>query len=267
MTVLITGDSGYIGSFIKKELSETRSVFGISEIMDSVFFDLSKTENISLIQQKIGNKKIDVLIHLASIVANGSDLNSIEIINQNNSISINVVNLAKELGVNQFINFSSTAVYPNIDGTYNELSEINPAVNKDCFYGLSKFNSEVIANYLLGNNGVKVVNLRPAYVLEFNSVTKGLFYDFVNEIKEKNTITIYGYGKRLINFTSRESILQKIEKAIENKSEGVFNVIDQTVSINDLAQKAKELYGNNNTSIIYLKKVKDTFFKVESIYQ
>lgn len=267
MTVLITGDNGYIGSYLKEELSKTMIVFGISEIMESVFFDLSKTENISLIKHRIGNKKIDVLIHLASVVANGSDLNSIDIINQNNAISFNVVNLARELMVNQFINFSSTAVYPNIDGTYNELSEINPAVNKDCFYGLSKFNSEVIANYLLANNNVKVVNLRPAYVLEFNYVTKGLFYDFINEIQENNTVTIYGYGKRLINFTTRKSIFQKIEKLIRHKSEGIFNIIDQTLSVNDLAETAKELYGNSSTSIIYLNKVKDTFFKVESIYQ
>lgn len=75
-------------------------------------------------------------------------------------IAKNMALAIKSINVKSLVNLSSSSVYPNVDGVFNELSIPDPSQNPDCFYGLSKFNSEVIFNFILSNVSTSILHLR-----------------------------------------------------------------------------------------------------------
>ena len=117
MKILIIGVSGFIGKSIYKNLNKYYDVFGISrsllDLKNCFKVDLSKYDDLKLFFRK---NDFDIIINLASRMANKNNLNDFSLLEDNLIISKNLIKVLQNKEDTYFINFSSSAVYPNISG-------------------------------------------------------------------------------------------------------------------------------------------------------
>ena len=250
MKILIIGVSGFIGKSIYENLIKHYDVFGISrsslDLKNCFKVDLYNLKELNLFFQK---HDFDVIINLASRMANKNNLNNFSLLEDNLLMSKNLINVLNDKNSGYLINFSSSSVYPNISGTFCEDNIIDSSVNGDCLYGLSKFNNEMLFGYFLKK--LNIINLRIGYVHGGGMNESRIHKVFENELKEKNKITIWGNGKRSFPQISIEYLNSILLNIIENHITGTYNLAEENISLINLAKNYLQLYGDNNSEIIF----------------
>ncbi|EMO45799.1 NAD(P)-dependent oxidoreductase [Leptospira santarosai] len=255
MRIIITGVNGFIGKALYNHLSKYHDIIGIynsGEPLSQNCYkaDLTKEADIYTILKKIENDPVDVIIHLASQMANANYLNDLSILYVNSAISKNLALLAKSCNTKHLINFSSSSVYPNVDGIFDENSIPNPALNADCMYGLSKLNGEVILNYFLSKTQIPITHLRVAMVYGAGMDPHRLIPTLEKEILEDHSVTLYGNGERFLNLIRIEKLIEYIVLFIELPSNKVINVSEECITMLDLAKRLIQKNGNPSTKLI-----------------
>ena len=247
LNILITGSSGFIGKKVTADLllkgyyvtaigRTFPQIEGFEEQFDCIEADLLDTENtIKSLNKQL--RKFDIVIHLASVMANASNIDDIRILSDNTKITYTVVEICKLLLPQRLINISSMSVYPNVDGTYSEESSINPALNSDCLYGLSKFNAEVLFNYFLRNTTLTKTHLRLSMVYGVGMPESRIMNVLNHEYHENKTLTIWGNGERILNIISVENFSKMLQIFIERGDNGVYNIGDESISLEELAHR------------------------------
>ena len=243
MKILIIGVSGFVGRFLFKKMSHSYDVYGVSRTNINLekCFSLN-INNMSKAKVFFNEHNFDVIINLASKMANAENIRDFSLMEDNFLITKNLINILKNKKSGYLINFSSSAVYPNISGSFDENSKIDTSVNSDCLYGLSKFNNEMLFNYFLEN--IKVVNLRIGYVYGENMPNSRIHKIFENELKEKNKITIWGNGKRSFPQISLLNLSSIVLDLVVNQLSGTYNIAEENISLYQLAKRYIELTGN-----------------------
>lgn len=257
MKILISGHNGFISGHLINFLKIEHEVFTISRkknkdnsILNNYAIDLS---NVKLVKEKFTesfiNEKIDVIIHCAAVIT-AKNNKDISIFHENNSITESMIYIAETLNPNKFINLSTIGVYPNKSGVYNENSVIGPSSNHECLYSLSKFCGEELFEFYLKNK-MQVINLRLAQVFGTGMRQDRIFSIMKDELKRKNTITVFGNGERTSNFISIKYLINKINVVIENiKAKGIFNVGQYNISYTELAEMIIKENGDDLSKII-----------------
>lgn len=257
--ILITGINGFVGSALLNNLSKEYNIIGIGRKnfdfdYTYVYCDLIDSNNLESAIDTLKQYKIDIIIHAASKMASNENVNDINILLENIKLSENVATLTKELGVDYFINLSSSSVYPNIDGEYSEESKICPATNSDCFYGLSKFNAENILTFQVGSILNNLLHLRISMIYGDGMNENHIIAVFKNDIIKKNKLILFGEGERLINLIDINSLCEYVKYFIENPLSGIVNISKECISLNELAKTLVKEFGNNKTDILIQKK-------------
>lgn len=267
MTILITGAIGFIGTALMQFLSKNHQVFGIArvkkddkKIIPADLLNYEETENAILAVIS----KADVIIHLASKMASQAEADDISILFDNVTMSKNVFLLAKKLQVQKVINFSSSAVYPNVDGDYDESSTVDPSPNTDCIYGLSKFNSEVLFNFWLQKENILLSHLRISQVYGDNMNKDRIMPTMEKELKEKNTITVFGDGERVLNITSLNFLINKVVLFVEKDLPGIYNIGEKNISLLNIAEEIILKQGNKDSKIIKTKAGNRSRFSIKT---
>jgi nucleoside-diphosphate-sugar epimerase len=256
MNILVTGANGFIGKHICRFLQEnSHNVIRIvrtnkDNLLNTYEADLSDEAAVKNLAKILKNKKIEIIIHLASKLAstNQDETEQVRVLLDNIMITKNIVTLVKDLKPQKLINFSSMAVYPNIDGDFDEKSQIKMSDNTDCMYGISKFCSENIFDSTLKN--ILLSHLRISQVYGDGMYENRTISVMKKELKEKNTITVFGNGERQSNFIHIDKLLKIVNYFIENNICGIYNIGDEPLSYLQLAQKIIDENGNNNSIII-----------------
>lgn len=266
MRIILTGSNGFLGSALFKLLDRDHEVIHInrSKIKNfrGICIDLDLA-NEQLVDQAISLgiiPKADVLINLASRTANSNNQNDLSVLFDNVSIAKTVSSIALQSKVNKLINISSMSVYPNIDGEYTEESMIDPSKNNDCLYGLSKFSMEVLFDFFLKNENIFVSHLRVAMLDGEGLRPDRLMAVMEREMHEKNSITIFGNGERLINFVSVKRASEIIKLFVLGHYKGVFNLGDECMSIESIAKRIT--FKKKNVHIIKLNNGNKNKFKL-----
>ena len=256
MNILLTGAGGFIGSHLHKKLNSEHKVFQVFHHSDYIEGENSFCVNLTnvsavnkLIKDLSKQQKIDAIIHLASAMASSGKINDVRLLNENILIIDNVINIAKSVKPKIFINFSSMAVYPNISGIFSEDSLPKPQKNPDCIYGLSKYCSEVMIDFLLRNENISIFHLRISQVHGKNMRTDRIIPVMLKELKDTNTITVYGDGERTSNFINVDKLVKEVEFFIQEDIYGIYNVGDRNISFLELAQELIDKYGDENSTI------------------
>ena len=124
-----------------------------------------------------------------------------------------------------------------------------PQENNDCLYGLSKFSSEVLLDFSLKNEDIRIVHLRVGQVYGEGMRQDRIIPVMRKELEERNTITVYGNGERQSCFIEIGKLVETVDCFIKNKFDGVFNVGDENKSYVNLAKTVIEQFGNEDSSI------------------
>ena len=148
---------------------------------------------------------------------------------------------------NAVINFSSIAVYPNMDGEYYEDSEIRPSINNDGLYGLSKFCGENILDLMCKETDI--INLRISQVYGNGMKKDRIFSIMKKELEETNIISVFGNGRRISGFIEVNTLVDKVMLFMHNKITGIFNISAENLSYRDLASRIISQFGDKKSSI------------------
>ena len=253
----MTGAGGFIGSHLSHYLEDRYNIFNVLSkssrfnFKNSIRLDLCNHGQVRAYFKKFSKQnKIDTVIHLASRLASVQAAEDTSILYENIKLSESLVEIAKLLKPKKIIHFSSMAVYPQQNGLFGESSPVRPSKNGDCCYGLSKFCSENVLDFLLRKHNMTITHLRISQVYGPGMREDRIIPVMLRELRQKNTITIFGNGERIVNFIHVEKLLPIVDFFIQRDLPGIFNVGDEEYSILQLAQKLIRQNGNKNSRIV-----------------
>jgi len=256
MRILITGANGFIGRHLRNHFQSGHEIYSITRTLNRSLLsendyaiDLS---DVNGVKEKFANnifkQKMDVIIHCAAVLSN-IDNKDITVFHKNNAITESMIYIASVTNTTKIINISTIGVYPNISGTYNEQSAIEPSVNHECLYGLSKVCSEELFKFYLKDT-IQVINIRLGQVYGLGMRKDRIFSIMKNELIRDNIITVFGKGERISNFISIDYFFEKIKRIVQNdKIQGTFNLGEKNLSYYNLAEMIMKEFGNSSSKI------------------
>jgi UDP-glucose 4-epimerase len=263
MKILVTGGGGFVGSHLVSSLLKgDNSVIVFDNLSKSSedkinslikkgsgFFkgDITKSDDLNTCFSK--HDDIDTIIHLAAktrVIDSVKD--PIETHHNNVTGSVLVFDVARKNDVKNIIVASSGAVY-GLAGNppFSENVELQPLSP----YGASKLAME---NYLKAFTNCYELN---GIALRFANIYgkgqsldyAGVISKFINNIKEKKPLTVFGDGESTRDFVSVEDIVLGIKLALKNikgKKGKSYNLATGVVtSVNDLAKQILEISGES----------------------
>lgn len=204
--VLITGSSGFIGSYFIKNANE----FTYHEI------DLLTQE-----PDKIDFSNIDSVLHLAAIVHQTKGVSEEQYFRVNRDLAFEVAKQAKAKGVKQFVFLSTLRVYGKYfpeAGPWNESSKCKP----EDAYGKSKYAAEIDLKKLEDDYFTISIVRTP---LVYGENVKANMLSIIKLI-DRMTILPFGNVNNKRSFTYAKNLIEFIDRIIEKRASGVFIAMD-----------------------------------------
>jgi nucleoside-diphosphate-sugar epimerase len=231
MKILITGSSGFVGSYFINKYKEKYEIKTFSFLKDNI--------------NNLDCTDIDVVFHLSALVhqMGGASTSEYERININQTLDL--AQKAKESGVKHFIFMSTVKVYG--EETNNKYSE-NTICDPEDEYGKSKLKAEIELKNL-ETNSFKVSIIRTPIVYGYG--VKANIKSLINLV---NRISILPFGK-IKNKRSMVyigNLCYLVDEVITQQKAGIFLASDdEPLSTSKLI----ELIAKNIDKKIYLIKI------------
>jgi len=254
MNILITGGTGFLGTYLAKELSKKHSIY---------VYDIKLPQNNSEINYIKGNilnkkkihkilieKKIDLLFHFAAeLGVKQTENNPDKAININLKGTMSVLESIKNTTIKKIFFSSSSEVYGD---NKNKVMSENSHLTPKSIYGHTKIiGEEMIKTYS------KLYQIKYNIFRLFNICGKGQRNDFVipkfiQSIQNNKSIHIYGNGKQIRNFCHAKDAVKAILKILyKGRNNQIYNIGNnlEPITIKNLAKKIIKL-SNKNIKII-----------------
>ena len=256
MKILVTGGAGFIGKHLVNYLLKNN--------YNVTLFDNFSNSNITSVQKFLdkgitvidgdiiklndiikASEDQEIIIHLAAkISVEESIKNPSETFLTNVEGTKNVILACEKHQIKKLIIASSAAVYgecvPNFKLT--EESNLNPISP----YGESKKRMEEIVQNMLIKSKVNYIILRffNIYGIGQSSEYAGVITKFMESIKNKKPLEIFGDGIQTRDFISIHNVIDSIHNAITNNKNGIFNIASgKIITIKKLAKLMISLSG------------------------
>ncbi len=266
MKVLITGGAGFIGSHLAERLlTQGHEVFIIDNLWTGRLSNLAKIQNHkqlhfvvdTILDEAVMNEmvfKIDQIYHLAAAVGVKKIMDHpVETLDTNVKGTEVVLRLANRFKKKVFIASTSEVYGKHVEHNLSEDdNRVMGTVKKRRWaYACSKTLDEFLALAYFDEKKLPVVigrlfnTVGPRQTGQYGMVLP----TFVQAALLGKPITVYGDGTQSRSFTHVYDVVDAITKLMdEPAAEGdVFNVGNEAeVSINDLAQKVKEMTGSDS---------------------
>lgn len=264
MKILVIGGAGFIGSHLVEKLNSLKHEV---EVLDNLSTGNKNNlaENQKIIHGDVTNShllnsilnKHDVVFHLAANSSIQECINNpIESHNNNLTSTLILLNACVKNNVKKFIFSSSAAIYGDI-GQKSAIENFIP--NPLNQYAIHKLSSEYYANIYNNLYGLETVCLRYFNVFgkkqRKDSIYSGVITNFLNKIKNNQSLIIYGDGNQSRDFCHVSNVVEANILAMETKNIGgmCFNIGTGTsTSINDLALELQSIV-NKKIKIEYQK--------------
>ncbi len=226
--VLITGSSGFIGSYLSKECKRNGAI--------TVGIDINKPKNNDLFEYFVNDtindksltkifsySKYDYIFHLAgSASVQFSFDNPVEDFNSLVSPTVILINFISKFSPDcKFLTFSSAAVYGN--PKHLPISE-SAVINPISPYGLHKSLVEKIIHFYssLYNINCVIFRIFSAYGV---GLKKQIFWDVMKRyIKNKNKINLFGTGNETRDYIHVSDIVRASFFVLKHKNNKLFDV-------------------------------------------
>jgi nucleoside-diphosphate-sugar epimerase len=239
MNIFVTGSNGFLGTYFRKNnnMPNCNIIYGSTSDNN---FALKFNNLYSDILEKLNNKRIDVIIHFASVIpksfqsANFKNTYLPNIKMMNNLYSYSVSNKIKK-----FIYISS----------FGSMKEPDKLDIHD-FYTMSKIAGEHFCS-IMETNGIQTASLRLSAPYGEYSRTKNVINLFIEKAIKNDDIEIFGSGKREQNFIYAQDIVKAIEICVEKDVSGIYDIVSEhNISMLNLAEIILKLT-NSESKIIF----------------
>jgi GDP-L-fucose synthase len=261
MKVLITGSNGLVGSSLKELLGDGH-IYHTRK--DADLTDEKSTND--YITYHVKNSGVDTIIHCAALVGGvqANSTNNEGFFNENYKINKSVITSAFENGIKNFVNLSSTCIFPDSNITYPlTADQIDIAPPHPSNYGysyakrLSGYQTKIIRQ-LTGNNWITVVptnvyGTNDNFHLENSHMVPGIIHRAYNSKQNDENFVVWGDGSPLRQFIHSKDLAKNILWAIDNwKSEVPFMAInDKEHSVMDIVKIVAKKFEINNDRLIF----------------
>lgn len=250
MRILVTGGAGFIGKYLVKSLLEEEHHVTIfdnfsNSTKNSILYlrdlDVKVIEGDITNPQEILNagKDKDVIIHLAAkISVSESILNPTETFRVNVNGTKNILESCKKNHVKKLIVASSAAVYG--EGNHNVKLSETARTNPISPYGESKILMEQEIEKFTSEYKMNIIILRFFNIFGTGQTSEyaGVITKFIEKIKQKKPLEIFGDGMQTRDFVAIEDIINSIHKAITLEKSGIYNIASgKAITIKELADK------------------------------
>lgn len=206
--VLITGENGFIGTHIKGWLSN------YDESYDVTMLNLRTEE-----WKNTNFKYVDVIIHTAGIV-HRPEITDWDIYKKINvDLTFDLAQKAKNEGVDQFIFFSTMAVFGKGKRLSCNIIDEKTKINPNSLYGKSKYFAEQKI-LELQSESFKVVIVRPPNVYGKNC--KGAYISGFKSVALKLPVLPYAYPKIKQSIIYIDNLCELVRLIIKKEETGYF---------------------------------------------
>ena len=242
-TYLITGGAGFIGSHLVDRLIESANIICIDNF-ENFYAPSIKRDNVKEhlkhpnyklyeadirnydeIRKITGSHKITHIVHLAAKAGvRPSLMNPLEYTFSNINGTMNLLECAREFGINKFVFGSSSSVYGSRkDGPFHEEMRVNKPISP---YAATKASGEQICHTYSHLYGIKMVCLRFFTVYGPRQRPDLAIHKFSKLISEGKPIPVFGDGSTKRDYTYIDDILQGIIASInyEKTQFEIFNL-------------------------------------------
>ncbi len=263
-SILVTGGAGFIGShLVDKLLSEREWRVVVVDDFNDFYEPLMKRANVrshvadtayQLIEADIRDRaalekifdgaKFDCIVHLAARAGVRPSLSEPELYAETNiNGTLNLLELAREHEVGQFVFGSSSSVYGiNAKVPFGEEDPIRQPISP---YAATKAAGELICHTYTHLYGIRCVCLRFFTVYGARQRPDLAIHKFARLIDEGKAIPVFGDGTTRRDYTYVDDIIQGVRAAIDYNASSyeVFNLGEsRTVELRELiALLEKEL--------------------------
>lgn len=222
-TALVTGGTGFIGTFLAKKLLKLGWKVNIIDIRSTQDMFIKKRCNIFINDVNKINykhkcfKNVSVIFHFAAIPSI-SRKNKKNFIKNNFEATKNLIKCAKKLNIKKFIYSSSSTVYG--------IPKKFPLTEKDAgnvigFYGYSKFLAEKLLLKSSSKNFIVSI-LRPRVVIGPGRL--GIFEILFKRMRNNQNIYLIGNGSNYFQFTNIHDFVDASIKCIQTRKSLVINI-------------------------------------------
>jgi len=203
-TILLTGASGFIGSYFIEKYKSKYNVKTFSFLHDD--FEALHVED------------VDLVFHLSALVHQMGEKSASEYEKVNVTQTLELAKKVEESGVKHFVFMSTVAVYGIEIGVMSEESECNPLTE----YGKSKLKAEVELQKL-EDESFKISIIRPPIVYGKNA--PGNMRSLLNLISKVPLLPFGGIdNKRSMVYIG--NLCHLVDVVIEQEKEGIFLASD-----------------------------------------
>jgi len=259
--VLVTGGAGFIGSNLVDKLAEKNEVIVVDDFSSGKKENLVQREgkeNVKVVEASILDKGTmkelakgnDVIFHLAVQCLRVS-LSNPDLVHEVNATgSLNVLEAAKEAGVEKFVYVSSSEVYGTAKAVPMKESHV---LEPTTVYGASKLAGELYTRAFFLTHELPAVIVRPFNTYGPREHFEGAYGEVIPRfvLRALNDLPplIFGTGEQTRDFTFVEDTVEGIILAAESKQllgEEVNIARGEEVSINRVAELVLKELGKEN---------------------
>ena len=229
MRVLITGGSGFIGSFLSHEMSRKGWQVRILDSNDAskgipelTGFDCIISDILDFHAVLDAMKDVDLVIHLAA-KHRFFGISEAEFYRVNVEGTKNILNVASKAGIKNIIFYSSVAVYGDQAAPTDEQTEPQPGTP----YGITKLEAEkLIYKWSSEAGGRNALIIRPTVV--FGPGNKGNIYRLIRQIDKRLYIPV-GNGDNIKSVAYVENLVAATLFLLDKGFKGVevYNYADE----------------------------------------
>ena len=237
MKIIITGGSGFIGSYLAMQLKQEHDVtiFDVKKNMSDINFIKGDVTNLENVKNSIVN--CDLVIHLAAALGVVNvEKDPIQTLNINLGGTKNVLEACRINNIKKIIFSSSSEIYG--EPAKIPIKENDP-ITPITTYGISKLASEEYIKSYSKSYGIQYTIFRLFNVYGAMQDTQWVLPAFVDKAISNKLISIHSDGSQVRAFCYVSDIADAFQSVLQTANGEIINVGNDSnpISIKELAEK------------------------------
>ena len=265
MNIVITGGSGFVGSYLcEKLINDGHKIIVIDNLLTGSTKNINNlldNENFSFIEHDVQDHieiedKVDYVLHFASAASpKAYTEHPVNTLKAGSVGTINTLGLAKKHSA-EYLLASTSEVYgdPLISPQNEEYwGNVNPNGERSMYDEAKRFAEAAVATYSRSYGlKTKIVRIFNTYGPRMQLNDGRVVTNFITQALRNENITIYGDGSQTRSFSYVEDTVAGIISLMNSSEYDVFNIGNPTeMTVGELAEKIIELT-DSTSEIKYL---------------